>query len=134
MSTPSLLLLNRQITAEACEIIYQKPFVMASTPPYIPQLAKPMDITEFISESTLQNLRFVVLNMDLNHNPNLMSGGAKRWLKTVEMLLDIWYVKNNLKRVEVQATYTAPSRDVTRLLSMVGLPESIWKKQMANCR
>jgi hypothetical protein len=112
MSTPPLLLLNRQITSEALEILYQKPFIMDSTPPYIPQLAKPMDITEFISESTLQNLRFVILKMNLNHKPNLMSGGAKGWLKTVEMLLDIWFVKNNLERVEVHVTYTAPSRDL----------------------
>lgn len=110
LDTPSILILNKQIAFEAREILYTKPLILESPPPYIPQLAKPMDITEFISETTLQNIRFVVLKMDLNQNPNLNSGGAKCWLKTVEMLLDIWCVKNNLERLEVHAHYVPPSK------------------------
>jgi hypothetical protein len=109
-TTPSLLLVNRQIFAEALEILYMKPLVLTSTPPYIPQLAKPMDLCdEFIGEATLQRLRFVVLRMDLNHKPKYLDESARCWLKTVESLLDVWCVRNALEKVEVQATYVPPS-------------------------
>jgi hypothetical protein len=108
-STPSILLLNRKTSSEAHEVLYTKPFILSSPPPYIPQLAKPMDITEFVSENTLQNLRFVVLEMDLNYNPQF-AGNAKCWLKTVETLLDVWCVRNRLERLEMRARYVPPDR------------------------
>jgi hypothetical protein len=101
MSTPSLLLLNRQITSEALEVLYRKPLILDTTPPYIPQLGQPMGIPEIISETTLQNLRFVVLRMDLDQRQS-----ARYWFKIIEMLLDIWFVKNNLE--EVQARIQCP--------------------------
>jgi hypothetical protein len=112
MSTPSLLLLNRQITSEALEVLYRKPLVLDSTPPYVQQFARPMDITEFIGESTLQNLRFVVLKMDLDQR---LSGavGARSWLKTIEMLLDIWFLKSNIEKVQVEIQYTPRDRDAS---------------------
>jgi hypothetical protein len=134
-STPSLLLLNRQITSEALEVLYRKALVLDSTPPFLQQLARPIDITQFISESTLQNLRFVVLKMDLDQR---LSGAvsARGLLKTIEMLLDIWLVKNNLEQVHVQVQYTPREKDasptfveavhhlyVRRLLSMARLPD-----------
>ena len=110
-TTPSLLLVNRQITAEALEILYVKPLILTSTPPYIPQLAKPMDICdEFISEATLQRLRFVVLKIDLKYKPEHLAGSARCWLKTVETLLDVWCVRNVLERVEVEASYVPASK------------------------
>ncbi|KAH8795097.1 hypothetical protein F5882DRAFT_480553 [Hyaloscypha sp. PMI_1271] len=101
MSTPSLLLLNRQITPEALEVLYRKPLILDTTPPYIPQLGQPMGIPEIISETTLQNLRFVVPRMDLDQRQS-----ARYWFKIIEMLLDIWFVKNNLE--EVQARIQCP--------------------------
>jgi hypothetical protein len=95
MSTPSLLLLNRQITSEALEVLYRKPLILDTTPPYTPQFGQPMGIPEIVSETTLQNLRFVVLRMDLDQRQS-----ARYWFKIIEMLLDIWYVKNNLEEVQ----------------------------------
>ncbi|KAE8447698.1 hypothetical protein EG329_010505 [Mollisiaceae sp. DMI_Dod_QoI] len=108
MRTPSILLLNRQLGSEALDSLYKKPLIIDSPPPYVPQLTRPMDITQFISEVTLQNLRFVVLKMDLNHQRNRMSGAA--WLKTVEMLLEVWFERNCLEWIEVQANYNPPSK------------------------
>jgi hypothetical protein len=132
MRTPSLLLLNRQITSEALEVLYRKPLILDTTPPCIPQLGQPMGIPEIISETTLQNLRIVVLRMDLDQRQS-----ARYWFKIIEMLLDIWFVKNNLE--EVQARIQCPPRQgdtrrgshdegiraeyYRRLLSKVGLLE-----------
>ncbi len=107
MSTPSLLLLNRQITSEALEVLYRKPLILDSTLPYMPQLGRPMDIPEIISESTLQNLRFVVLRMDLGLG---QKRSARNWYKTVEILLDIWLVKNNLEKLEVRVQWSSHAR------------------------
>lgn len=105
-STPSLLLLDRTTSLEAHGILYQKPFILSSPPPYVPQSATPMEITGFIRETTLQNLKFVVLEMDLGYE----SGIGKCWLKTVETLLDIWCERNALERLVVRARYVPPDR------------------------
>ena len=65
MTTPSLLLVSRQVSSETLEILYKKPLVLSQTPPCLPQLAKPMGITDFTSETTLQLVRKVVFEMDL---------------------------------------------------------------------
>jgi hypothetical protein len=108
MSTPSLLLLNRQITSEALEVLYRKPLILDTTPPYIPQLGQPMGMPEIISETTLQNLRFVVLRMDLDQ-----SQSARYWFKIIEVMLDIWFVKNNLEGVQAWIQ-CPPHRDTRR--------------------
>ncbi|KAE9371527.1 hypothetical protein N431DRAFT_341644 [Stipitochalara longipes BDJ] len=107
MSTPSLLLLNRQITSEALEVLYRKPLILDKPPPYMPQLGRPMDVPELISENTLQNLRFIVLRMDLDQKRS-----ARDWLKVIEILIDIWLVKNDLKKVQIHVQYTLRSENV----------------------
>ncbi|TVY86956.1 hypothetical protein LAWI1_G005690 [Lachnellula willkommii] len=72
----------------------------------MPQSAKPMDITAFVSETTLQNLKFVVLEMDLGCESSI----GKCWLKTLETLLDIWCERNALERLVVGARYVSPDR------------------------
>lgn len=109
VTTPSLLLVNRQVAAEALAVLYKQPLVLCQTPPYLPQLAKPMDITEFISETTLQLVPRVVLQMDLSYTACLPDG-ARSWLKTVETLLDVWCVKNSLEMLEVRGQYVPPPR------------------------
>lgn len=109
MRTPSLLLVNHQVTSEALVILHRKPLVLSETPPHVPQLAKPMDITEFISETTLQLVPRVVLQMDLSYNGGLPDR-ARAWLKTVETLLDVWCIENSLELLEVRGRYAPPSR------------------------
>ncbi len=108
LSTPSLLLVNRQIYFEVLAVLYEKPFIIDSPPPYVPQLAKPMVITEFIGKYTLQKLRFVTLSMDLVYRPGVDIASA--WLKTVEYLLDVWFVRFALESVTVRIRYVEPDR------------------------
>lgn len=109
LRTPTILLLNRQITSEALEILREKPLILTRPPPYVLQLAKPMDITEFIPEATLQKLRKVVLEM------NFDTGDAQYWLKMVELLLDVWCEETELESMVVRARYVPPSTPRTFL-------------------
>lgn len=111
MTTPSALLVSRQVASEALAVLHKKPLVLSNTPPYLPQLARPIDITEFISETTLQQVPQVVLQMDLSYSPG-RPDGARAWLKTVEILLDVWCIQNSLERLEVRGHYVPPCRDL----------------------
>ncbi|CZR63508.1 uncharacterized protein PAC_13405 [Phialocephala subalpina] len=110
LTTPSILLLNAQISSETLNNLYRKPLILDSPPPHVPQLTKRMDITQFVSKATLQHLRFVSLKMDLSYKRNLMSGAA--WLRTVEMLLEVWCEQSSLEWVEVQADYSPPPKSL----------------------
>lgn len=92
VTTPTMLLLNRQIYHEAITILHDKPLVFMSPPPHSSQLGRVLDITKFIGEATLQNVAHVVLKMNL---------GVDSWLKTIERLLDVWCRKNRLKSLHV---------------------------------
>lgn len=92
VTTPTILLLNRQIYHEAITVLHDKPLVLISPPPHSSQLGRVLDITEFIGEATLQNVAHVVLKMNLEMDS---------WLKTIERLLDVWCRKNRLKSLHV---------------------------------
>ena len=102
LTTPTVLLLNRQISSEALPVLHAKTLVLDMPPPSSPCIGRPMDITEFISEETLQCVRRVVLKMDLKN--------TQSWGKTVETLLDVWCVKNSLEEVmvDITAAYMEP--------------------------
>lgn len=86
--TPSVLLLNRQITAEALHVLYRTPLDLYGTPStYF--VMRQMDITEFISEHILQRIHYGVLRLDHAH---------KHFVLT---LLDIWGAENRLERLDV---------------------------------
>lgn len=93
LTTPTVLLLNRQITWEALPILRAKPFVLHDSPPTTPCTGRAMDITEFIGEETLQRVRRVVLKMDLI--------GSEPWLRTIDTLLDVWCAQNSLEEILV---------------------------------
>ncbi|KAI9716670.1 MAG: hypothetical protein M1812_005208 [Candelaria pacifica] len=63
--TPSILLINRQIYQEARAILVRKMFVLASTPPHRAQIGRPLDITEFIGEGTLQKIQHIRIELQL---------------------------------------------------------------------
>ncbi|MCJ1468431.1 hypothetical protein MMC07_007059 [Pseudocyphellaria aurata] len=92
VTTPTILLLNRQIYHEAITVLLNKTLVLMSPPPHSSQLGRVLDITDFIGEATLQNVAHVVLKMNL---------GVDAWLKTIERLLDVWCKKNRLKSLHV---------------------------------
>ena len=93
--TPTILLLNRQITSEALVILQKKILTIPSPPPSPMQLARPTDITEFIGEAVLQNVRLVTLRL------NFKDHSSRHWMKTVENLLDIWCQRNNLQSLHI---------------------------------
>lgn len=86
--TPSILLLNKKITAEALHYLYRIPLNLYGTPStYF--VMRQMDITEFISEHYLQRIRVGILR--LNH-------ANKHFVLS---LLDVWGAENRLERLEV---------------------------------
>jgi len=93
MRTPTILLLNRQINAEAQDTLRKKTLIINSPPPVCQALGKAMDITEFIGDVTLQKAYHVLLDMDLEHQD---------WLATIETLLDVWCEENSLKSLHVR--------------------------------
>lgn len=137
MRTPTILLLNRKTTAEALEILYQQPLMLTLPSPHPMPFPNPVYITEFISEPTLQNVKTVTLDMNLNFNRLNCYGDANGWTRTVKALLEIWRKKNNLRWVEVRGQYielskalgwtfaeAAHHKNVVELMSQVCLSRS----------
>ncbi|KEZ43491.1 hypothetical protein SAPIO_CDS4694 [Scedosporium apiospermum] len=93
-TTPGIMLCSRQTAWEAQQVWRYKTFTLKRPPAGTATLARPMDITEFISEDMLKRMRQVHFIMNLWGNP-------RAWLKTVEMLLDIWSVETHLKRIDI---------------------------------
>ncbi|KAL4940167.1 hypothetical protein BDV06DRAFT_24686 [Aspergillus oleicola] len=87
-STPSILLLNKQITSEALPVLYSTPLTLMG-PPSTYFVLRQMDIAEFICETLLQRLRLVVLRLE--HPEKLF----------VLSLLDIWGRSCKLERLVV---------------------------------
>lgn len=109
-STPSLLLVNRQISVEAITLLYRTPFIINSQLPY--QLQQGSNgIQDLVSESTLRRLRFVTLHLGLEATGTKYAY-AKAWLTTIEQLTCIWRVECALERVIIHVRYAEPSRRV----------------------
>ncbi|KAL2802507.1 acyl-CoA N-acyltransferase [Aspergillus granulosus] len=87
-STPAILLVNRQITCEALEVLYNTELILKGTPAtYF--VFRQMDIAEFICETLLQRVRYAVLRLRSPEKLFVLS------------LLDIWGRENDLKRLVV---------------------------------
>ncbi|PTB44717.1 hypothetical protein M441DRAFT_87647 [Trichoderma asperellum CBS 433.97] len=121
--TPGIFLCNRQIAMEAREAMNFKVFTLRRPPPYTITLGRPMDITEFISQDTLKNMRRVELVMNLFDD-------ARGWCKTVEILLDVWSTANHLKKIDISLEqpeelpsgtlwHERSARHVIKMLSMI---------------
>lgn len=91
--TPTILLLNRQITTEAQDSLRQKTLINNAPPPLCQALGKAMDITEFVGKTTLQKAYHVLLDMDLEHQD---------LIATIETLLDVWCFDNSIESIRVR--------------------------------
>ena len=112
-TTPTVLLLNRQIYQEAITVLRDKPLVLISPPPRSSQLGRVLDITDFIGEATLQNVAYVVLKMNVEMD----------WLKTFERLLDVWCKKNRLKSLRIGLKgSTTPITNLSIVVGRVSFP------------
>ncbi|KAL4949326.1 hypothetical protein BDW69DRAFT_188434 [Aspergillus filifer] len=87
-STPSILLLNKQVTAEALEVLYGTPLTLIG-PPSTYFVLRQMDIAEFICETLLQRMRVVMLRLEYPEKLFVLS------------LLDIWGRKCALEKLVV---------------------------------
>lgn len=86
--TPSILLLNRQITSEALPVLYNTDLTLEGTPgTYF--VFRQMDIAEFICETLLQRMRYVALRLEWPEKFFILT------------LLDIWGRQNDLRRLVV---------------------------------
>ncbi|RFU32065.1 hypothetical protein B7463_g4265, partial [Scytalidium lignicola] len=111
--TPTILLLNHQITSEAINILHANPLIIDATPPgNLGDNLKWIEITDFISYRTLQAVPSVILVMDLNFQPrsSTIIDNALAWSRTVEILLDIWSFRNRLQKLIVKVDYIPPSK------------------------
>lgn len=125
LTTPTILLLNRQITSEALSVLHNAPLVIDVPPPG--RLGnslhlKCIEITDIISYRTLQAVPNVLLVMDLNFqavNPS-KADNVSTWSLVVETLLDIWSFRNCLERLTVKVDYIPLSTRAGRSFAEAG--------------
>lgn len=106
-TTPGILLCNRQIYWEARQVMHNKTLTLRRSPPHTVTLGGPMDITEFISEDTLHQVRRLELFMKLCDGPH---GDISGWCKMMEVLLDVWSAETHLEEISVNLYEPGVSR------------------------
>ncbi|KAI2473004.1 hypothetical protein F4781DRAFT_258078 [Annulohypoxylon bovei var. microspora] len=99
LRTPTILLLCKQITREALSLLYLQPFIIDRIPPWIMGNPSPLSLVNFISRSTLQNIRFVQIKIPLGENTDFRSG--KVWLELLHDVLNAWSERNSLVRLQI---------------------------------
>ncbi|KAI2620095.1 hypothetical protein GGR54DRAFT_639862 [Hypoxylon sp. NC1633] len=99
LRTPTVLLLCKQITREALRILYLQPFVIDRIPPWLMGNTWPLNLSSFISKSTLQNLRFVQIKISLGDSDEFRVGRV--WLRLLADVISAWSQHNSLVRLEV---------------------------------
>lgn len=81
-TTPTILLLCRQITAEALDILRKKPLILNQAPLYYPRDAWCGDyfcsygLKHFMTESTFQNIKTLVISL----NNSFLSNKVRDWV------------------------------------------------------
>lgn len=95
LHTPSILLLNRQVSMEARSRVNRKQFLLCSVPRHLDIRQEKYDITSFISKTTLQNIPLVTIQIE---SFPLVDPS---WPMILHTLLHVWGKKNKLKKLEV---------------------------------
>ena len=96
LAPPSILLVNRLISRDALDLLYRKTLVLDSPSPDRTATGRPFDITEFISQSVLPRVEWVILKLDFSIN----EGHA--WMRYLKMLSDTWCQRQSLKEPRVE--------------------------------
>lgn len=86
--TPSILLVNRQITKEALHSLRKIPLNLEAPPNTTFPMCQ-IDITEFLCENLLRQIHYGVLRLDFANK------------EFVLRILNIWNEKNSLRRLDV---------------------------------
>lgn len=105
-STPTILLLNKQITAEALPILRKKPLTFIGPSDYGMQPQHPFpNITRLLNRETLLNVQHLVIKLE-NHE----------WLWSLVDVLPILATSCNLK------TFALSLRDICKVYSLIDMP------------
>ncbi|KAK5628513.1 hypothetical protein RRF57_004228 [Xylaria bambusicola] len=99
LSTPTLLLLCKQITRESLSVLRLRPFVIDLIPPWIMGSPRPLPLTYLISRATLQNVRFLEIKLSLGDSERYSSGRV--WFQVLENVLRALSGHNSLIRMNV---------------------------------
>ncbi|KAK7754102.1 hypothetical protein SLS62_003948 [Diatrype stigma] len=98
LHTPTVLLLNKQVTREALTVLRTQPFVIDKIPPWIPGHRLPLPITDFITPQTLQNIGSFEFKVTFGEG----SGGSGYiWRYILKPVLDAWSQRNSVTRLRV---------------------------------
>lgn len=119
MRTPPILLVCRQITAEALPILRNTTFVLDREPPYSEVLGREMNITDFIGEETLKEMEHVELRLDIDGRPRV-------WSWTIDLLLDVWAAGHSLKRLTVWGLEGPGSPGPPPMVNLRNFQKSVW--------
>ncbi|OCK92329.1 uncharacterized protein K441DRAFT_726643 [Cenococcum geophilum 1.58] len=91
-----------------------KTLVLDSPSPDRTATGRLFDITEFISQSVLQRVEWVVLKLDFSVN------GEKAWMPYLEMLSDTWCQRQGLKELRVEFLNADPRwANLNRLIAVI---------------
>lgn len=112
LSTPSLLLVNRQISTEVTSVLYQEIFTISSLLLYKIHVKGMDNIQEFIGESTLRRLNYITFEMELNYIPERMHTCCAECSGTINCLMNVLDGACALQSVLVRTRYVEPSRNM----------------------
>lgn len=125
-STPTVLLLCKQVTRESLSVLRLRPFVIDRIPPWVMGHPKPLPLTCLISKHTLQNIRFVEIKLSLGDGEMYLSGRV--WFWVLEDVMRAWSGRNSLIRLKVmikvnnidtEALWDFELRNYTEIMKMV---------------
>lgn len=106
LHTPSIFLVNRQVSMEARTRLDRKRFLLCSVPRHLDVRQEKYDITSFISKATLQNIPLVTLRIE---SYPLVDPS---WPMILHTLLQVWGEENRLKKLEVISEFWLTEEEV----------------------
>lgn len=125
MSTPSILLLNRQIYSEALQILTSRTFhLQTPIPANFRRDVRDIFLSDFIGEETLSNVRLVSLRLSFQTMKD-----ANNWYKTIHQLENIWRNKNKIQSLLV---HVEPMSSLDGELSDYAYAKRIRKHTLGN--
>ncbi|KAK3936272.1 hypothetical protein QBC46DRAFT_296550 [Diplogelasinospora grovesii] len=96
---PTILLLCRTITSECLPMLQSQVFVIDRLPPWLPGDMRPMKISQFISNRTIQNLRNIEIRCPVGQGIGWGSGWV--WADIVKEVIDILLDKNCFEHLRI---------------------------------
>ncbi len=105
LSTPTILLLCRAVTAECLPMLRSRRLVVDRLPPWLPGQPAPMRVSQFLGRLTVQSLRHLEIRMSLGQG-RLGSGWA--WITVVDDLFGVLLERNRFETLRVMVRMCDP--------------------------